>query len=137
MAIQPLMNDIVDFQYVRNGIVGDEQRGCLIITPVMNFQAARLVAPEIVTKHAALFPYFADKVNQINDPSIYNYFMIQLPNDSVLVVGYPWVNDDTFKTIEGRSRVYSISNFNEKMSGPIAKLLNDLGATYTYTDTNR
>lgn len=137
MAIKPLMNDIVDFQYVRNGIVGDEQRGCLVIGPELTYQAARSFSPEIAVKHAALFPFFQDKVNRVNDPSVYKYFMMQLPNGNIEVVGYPWVNDETFKTILGRNRIYSISNFSEKMAGPLAKLLKDLGCTYTFNDVDR
>lgn len=136
MAIRPLMNDIVDFKYTRAGIIGDEERGCVIISPEMSFQAARLIAPEIVVKHANLFPYFADKVNQNNDPGAYSYFLIRRPNDSVEVIGYPWVNEDTFKTVAGRIRIYNLSNFSEKMAGPIAKLLADLGCTYTYNDVD-
>lgn len=136
MAIRPLINDIVDFKYVMAGIIGDEERGCVIISPELTFQAARLIAPEIVVKHANMFSYFADKVNQNNDPAAYNYFLIRRPNDSIEVIGYPWVNDDTFKTIAGRIRIYNINNYSEKMAGPINKLLADLGASYTYNDVD-
>lgn len=135
--IHPIMNDIVDFKYVQSGIIGDEERGCVIISPEMSFQAARLIAPEIVVKHANLFPYFGDKVNQNNDPGAYSYFLIKRPNDSVEVIGYPWVNEDTFKTVSGRIRIYNISNFNEKMAGPIAKLFADVSASYTFNDVDQ
>jgi len=136
-TIKPLLNDIVDFKYVQAGIIGDEERGCTIIAPELTFQGARALSPEIVVKHASLFPYFASKVNQNNDPGAYSYFMIRRPNDSIEVIGYPWVNEDTFKAILGRTRIYNLSNFNEKMAGPIAKLLNDLGATYTFNDVDK
>lgn len=137
MAIKPLMSDIVDFKYIRAGVIGDEERGAVIIAPELDFQAARLISPEIVVKHANLFPYFSDKVNQNNDPAAYRYFLIRRPNDSVEVIGYPWVNEDTFKTVSGRTRIYNLSNFSEKMAGPISKLFADLGVSYTFNDVDK
>lgn len=131
MAIQPQQNDVVDFQLVVNGINGDERTDCVVIVQSMNYQAARLMDPEIAVKHANLYQYFKDKVNGIDNPNAYGYFAIRRPNDTVEVIGIPWVNDATFKTIEGRTKTYTITNYQEKMSGPIAKALRDLGATYS------
>lgn len=134
MAIAPMLNDIVNFQLVQNGIVGDERTGATVLAPSMTYQVARFIDPEIAAKHAALFPYFKEKVQGVDDPNGYQYFTIQLPNGRTEVIGYPWVNDVTFVTVKGRTRTYVVSNFEEKMNAPLAKALRDLGATYTTHD---
>lgn len=131
MAISPMTNDIVDFQLVVNGVVGDERKGCVVIVPDMTYQAARMMDPEIAVKHSSLFNYFKDKVGGVDNPSSYRYFAIQLPNGNPEVIGIPWVNDATFKTIQGRTKTITITNWQENFNGPVAKALRDLGATYT------
>lgn len=137
MMQPPLKNDIVDFQLVRNGIVGDERRGCTVIVGDMTYQAAKMMDPSVDTKHTALYPFFMEKVNNVDNPNVYSFFAIQLPNGQFDVIGLPWVNEDTFRTVEGRTRTYIITNFEMRMDGPIAKLLRDLRATYTSTDVTR
>jgi len=137
MAITPMTNDIVDFQLVVNGINGDERTDCVVIVPDMTYQAARLMDPEIAVKHANLYDYFKDKVGNVNNPAAYKYFAIQRPNDTMEVIGIPWVNDATFKVIEGRTKTFIITNYQEKMNGPLAKALRDLGASYTSHETTR
>lgn len=134
MAIVPLMNDVVDFQLVINGINGDERRGCLVIVPSMTLQGAQLMDPEVASKHTNLFPYFKDKVNGVDNPNAYSYFGIQLPNGKLEVIGIPWVNDATYKAITTRICTYVITNFDEKMRGPLAQRLKELGASYTVTE---
>lgn len=137
MAISPMLNDIVDFQLVVNGVVGDERIGCLVIAPSLTYQAARFMDPEIAVKHNTLFQYFQNKVGGVDDPNAYNYFAVMLPNGKSEVIGYPWVNDPTFKTIQGRTRTITVNNWEEKMDAPMKKFLRDLGATYTTHDVTR
>jgi len=132
--ISPMLNDIVDFQLVTNGVLGDERTDCTIIVPSMTYQAARLMDPEIVVKHQALYSYFQSKVPG-DDPSSYQYFSVQLANGAMEVIGYPWVNEPTFKVVQGRTRTIVITNWQEKMASPTAKFLRDLGASYTSHDT--
>ncbi|CAG27114.1 hypothetical protein PPEV_gp020 [Pseudomonas phage EL] len=135
MAVTPRLNDIVDFQLVRNGILGDERVGVLVISASMTYQAAKAMDPQINVKHSNLFQYFQNKVGGVDDPSKYPYFAVQLTNGQFEVIGVPWVNDATFKTIEGRIRTYTITNYQESMAGPIANMLRNLGASYTVHDT--
>lgn len=131
MAISPMTNDIVDFQLVVNGINGDERKDCTVIVPDMTFQAARLMDQEIAVKHSQLFNYFKDKVGGVDNPAAYKYFAIQWPNDKVEVIGLPWVNESTYKTVQGRIKSFTVTNWQENMNGPLSKALRDLGARYT------
>ena len=135
MAISPTINDIVDFQLVVNGVLGDERTDCVVSADKMSYQVARMMDQEIAVKHSNLFQYFKNKVNGVDNPNAYNYFAVTLPNGKTEVIGYPWVNEATFKTIEGRTKTFTITNYQEKMSGPLAKALRDLGASYTTHET--
>lgn len=134
MAIAPLVNDIVDFQLVVNGILGDERKGAVVIAQDLLYSAARLMDPQLQVKHTNLFQYFASAVGNVNDPSAYRYFAVQLANGSMEVIGIPWVNESTFRVVQGRTAIYTINNFEERMRPALAKFLRDLGATYTQTE---
>lgn len=137
MAISPQVGDIVDFQLVQNSIIGGPHTGVAIVVGKMSYQAAKAMDQQLNIKHTSLFPWFKDKVNGVDDPNAYNYFAIQLANGKLEVIGYPWVNDATFKTIEGRTRTYTFTNFEMNMEGPLHKFLRDVGMTYTYNDVTR
>lgn len=134
MAINPMVNDTIDFQLVVNGINGDARKGATIITGLMSYQAALFMDQELASKHANLFAYFKDKVGGVDDPSIYQYFAIRNVNDKMEVIGVPWINEDTYRTVKSRTRTYVIVNFEEKMDAPFAKFFKDMGANYTYVD---
>lgn len=92
---------------------------------------------QINIKHTNLFAYFKDKVNGVDDPNAYRWFAVMLANGQMEVIGYPWVNESTYKVVAGRTRSYVITNFEQLMEGPLHKALRDLGATYTYNDVTR
>lgn len=137
MIINPMVNDVIDFQLVVNGVNGDARKGATIITGLMSYQAALFMDQELASKHANLFAYFKDKVGGVNDPSLYQYFAIKNVNDRMEVIGIPWINDDTYRVVASRTRTYVIVNFEEKMDAPFTKFLKDMGANYTYTEEPR
>ncbi|MNM27103.1 hypothetical protein D3C81_375870 [compost metagenome] len=137
MAISPVTNDIVDFQLVKNGIVGDARTGAVVIVGDMTYQAAKTMDQQLNIKHTNLFAYFKDKIGGVDDPAAYRYFAVQLTNGQMEVIGYPWVNESTYKIVKGRTRSYTFTNFEMAMEGPLHKVLRDLGMTYTYNDVTR
>lgn len=137
MAISPVTDDIVDFQLVKNGIIGDARVAAKVIVGDMTYQAAKMMDQQINIKHTNLYAYFKDKVNGVDDPNGYRYFAVMLANGQMEVIGYPWVNESTYKVVAGRTRSYVITNFEQLMEGPLHKALRDLGATYTYNDVTR
>lgn len=137
MNINPMVNDVIDFQLVVNGVNGDARKGATIITGLMSYQAALYMDQELASKHANLFAYFKDKVGGVNDPGVYQYFAIRNVNDRIEVIGIPWINNDTYRVVAARTRTYVITNFEEKMHAPFEKFLKDMSANYTYTEDIR
>lgn len=134
MAIAPQTNDVIDFQLVQNGIIGDERVGVVVTAAGLTYQTARLIDPQLNVKHTALFQYFEGKVGGVDDPNGYNYFAIQYGNGKIEVIGIPWVNEATYQVVKGRIRTYTYSNWQEKFEAPLHKFLRDLGVSYTYND---
>jgi len=137
MAIKPAVGDVVSFQYVQNGVIGDPQSGVKVVVDRMTLEAARGIDPQVVTKHTNLFPYFKDAVKGVDDPNAYYYFAIQLPNGTLQVVGVPWVNEATFKIINARTRTYVLTNFDASMEAPLHRFLEDIKATYTFSEVSK
>lgn len=128
--VKPVTGDIVSFQLVQNGIVGTE-RVDVKVDGVIRYQTAKQIDPELNVKHNNLFPYFRTEVNNINDPSIYDYMTVIGRNGQTEVIGLPWVNPSTFKVIEGRIATMTIDNWREDFAGPVKTFMTSLGASYT------
>lgn len=134
MAIDPRTNDIVDFQLVQNGILGDGRVDVAVTASGLTYETAKLIDPQLNVKHTALFQYFQSKVGGVDNPAAYQYFAVRDSNGSVEVIGIPWVNETTFKVVVGRIRNYSFNNWQEKFEAPFHKFLRDMGISYTYSD---
>lgn len=131
MLINPMRGDIVDFQLVQSGIYGDKRSQVQVISGEMDYEAARMIDQQLMNKHTALFPYFKSKVNNVDDPSAYAYFVVKNSAGKTEVIGLPWVLDATYKTVTTRVATYVVTNFREEFRAPIQKFLADLGASFT------
>lgn len=129
--INPKSGDKVSFQLMVNGVNGDERVQVTVIASDINYQAATLMEPQLVLKHTALFPYFDEKVGFVNDPSKYNYMAVQWANGRIEVIGIPWIQESSWRIVDGRIATLQITNFREEFRAPIKTFLANLGATYT------
>lgn len=128
--VKPVTGDIVSFQLVQNGILGDE-RVDVKVDGVLRYQTARQIDPELNTKHNNLYPYFRNEVNNVNDPSSYDYVALVGRNGALEIIGLPWINSSTFRTIEGRIATLAIDNWRTDFEGPLKTFMTSLGASYT------
>lgn len=134
MAIStPKSGDIVSFQLVQNGLLGDERSQVKVAAADMDYQAAKLIDPQLNVKHTTLFPYFQGAVGGIDNPNQYKYVAFQLANGQVEVIGIPWIKESTYRIVEGRIADLQVTNFREEFRGPMQTFLANLGATYTLT----
>jgi hypothetical protein len=127
--VKPVTGDIVSFQLVQNGIIGDE-RVDVKVDGVLRYQTAKQIDPELNVKHNSLFPYFRNDVNNIDDPSVYDYVALVGRNGQLEVIGLPWINASTFRNIQGRIATLSIDNWREDFAGPVKTFMTSLGASY-------
>ena len=123
----PKKGDIVSFQLVINGVNGDE-RVDVKVDGLINYQVARMIDPQLAVKHAALYPYFSTKVGNVDDPSKYDYMVVQGRNGQVEVIGIPWIQDATFRIIDGRTATVLIDNWREDFRAPLKTFMANLGA---------
>ncbi|UYE93432.1 hypothetical protein [Shewanella phage FishSpeaker] len=131
--IEPKKGDIVDFSLENGSIIFASRSGVTVTAGLMDYSTARIVDPQIVSKHQSMFPYFKQKVDNINDPSIYPYMAFKNLNGTIEVIGIPWIKDSTYVTVNTRIATYVISNFKEEFRAPIQTFLSNLGASYTMT----
>jgi hypothetical protein len=126
----PAQGDIVTFQLVVNSVNGDE-RVDVKVDGLLNYSTARMIDPQLVIKHKNLYPYFKDKVNQVDDPAMYKYLALIGRNGATEIIGIPWINDSTFRVIDGRNATVGITNWREDFRAPLATFMQGLGASYT------
>lgn len=126
----PKKGDIVSFQFVQNGIIGD-QKNQVKVASVMDYVTARALDPEINVKHQALYTYFAGEVGNVNDPSAYDYIGIINTNGLLEVIGIPWILASTFRTVAARRATVVIDNYREEFKAPMETFFASLGANVT------
>lgn len=131
MAITVNEGDIVDFNLVTDTILGPKRVGVVISAPPMDYSIAIRLDPEINSKHKNLFPFFSNKVNNVDNPASYKYFAVRNANGVAEIIGVPWVLDSTYKAILVRQKTYVIHNFQEFMRAPIETYMANLGCTFS------
>ena len=134
--ITPVIDDIVDFQLVQSGIVGD-QRTDVKVSGTLDYNTARMIDPSIQSKHTALYPYFKDKVQNVNDPSVYKYMTCINNNGVTEVIGIPWILDSSYTVVDGRVATIVIANWREDWRSVTETFLSNLGANYSITVENK
>lgn len=134
--LEPNKGDIVDFS-LENGSIIFSSRSGVTVTALMDYSTARIVNPQIASSHQAMFPYFKDKVDNVNDPNAYSYMAFKNLNGSIEVIGIPWIKDSTYVTVSTRIATYVITNFKEEFRAPIKTFMANLGADYTVTVKNQ
>lgn len=131
--ITPNTGDIVDFELVNTSILFSKRSGVAVTAGSIKFDTAKLISPDIASRHTAIFPYFKDKVDNVDDPNAYDYMAFRNLNGQVEVIGIPWINEQTYKTITTRVANIVITNFQESYRAPIQTFLTNLGASFTFT----
>lgn len=124
--------DIVNFDMIHPGIFGSQYKG-VIVTGTFDYITARALDPELQVKHDALYPYFKEQVNNVNDLSIYKYFGIRpdKTTSEIIIIGGPWIRPDSLMVTKGRQAVVIISPWQESYSAPLKDFLANLNTTYT------
>lgn len=132
-------NDIINFDMIRPGIFGAQYKSALI-TGIVDYNTARIIDPDVYAKHQAFYPFFKDSVDNVNNPEIYNYLILQLDPTKAdrIVIGFPWIDKDSLKTIQSRYATVIIQNFQEYQRAPLVDFLEGMNVTYTLVieDTN-
>lgn len=124
---------VVSFRLLQTTLVANNFNNVKIIINDSTFNAACRFNPELQSLHEALYPYFKDKVNNVNNPSAYTYFIVELENGECLAIGKPWIDETSFKVVNSSRASIEISNFRLEWEPQIKDLLNNLGASYTLT----
>ncbi|AEV89491.1 putative virion structural protein [Pseudomonas phage OBP] len=127
-------DDIVNFDMLRPGIFGDQYKGA-VIASIGDFNVARLVDPDVAQKHASFYPFFKDKVDNVDNPAIYDYLILQLDKTkpNLIAIGFPWINEGSLKTITTRQAVVIIREFQEYHRAALTDFLEGMNVDYTLT----
>ncbi|EBY9764077.1 hypothetical protein D5W64_13270 [Salmonella enterica subsp. enterica serovar Saintpaul] len=127
-------NDIINFDMIRPGIFGSQYKAATV-TGIVDYDTACLIDPDVYNKHQAFYPFFKDSVDNVNNPAIYNYFVLQLDPTIAgrTVIGFPWIDKDSLKTIQSRYANVIIQSFQEYHRAPLVDFLKSLNVTYVLT----
>lgn len=124
---------VVSFRLLETTLIANNFQNVTILASDVTYEVARLSNPELYSQHEALFPYFKNKVNNVNNPSAYHFIIVRLPNGTVIPVGKPWIDEPSYQVVDTKRATIEISNYHLEWEAPIKDLLNNLGASYTVT----
>ena len=128
--------DRITFSLVRAGIAGDTFINVLVDSGTTGYGTARLISTDLNNKHANLYAFFKEKVNNINDPSAYDYIVIK-PNDlkeEYIAIGKPWINEDSIVTSQTNNVIVELYNFEEFKRPSLETLLKNANISYAFSD---
>lgn len=125
-------DDLINFDMIAPGIAGDQYKSALV-NGIVPYTVARQLDSSIDEKHANFYPFFKDAVDNVDSPSIYNYFILQLDKTKpdLTIIGFPWINADSLVTVTTRTATIIIQAFQEWQRPPLLDFLNSLNAKYT------
>lgn len=129
-VIDPKKGDIVSFQFVQNGLIGNGKLQVKVEGNV-SYQIARAIDPEIDVKHQALYPYFAAAVQNVDDPSAYAYIGIINLDGKVEMIGIPWILESTFQFSESERATILVPRWQEKHRPAFTTFFQSLGLDWT------
>lgn len=124
----------ISFSLVKSGIVGGTYTSVLVDS-VAGYSTARAISTDLASKHANLYPFFKDKVDNINDASKYKYLIIK-PNDlseQLIAIGIPWINESTVKSASTETVRLELYNFEEYKRPALESFLKNAGISYAFS----
>ncbi|QDB70461.1 hypothetical protein CF8_0048 [Aeromonas phage CF8] len=130
--------DIVNFDMIAPGIFGSQYKGVLV-QGVVGYEAASLIDPEVNVKHQNFYPKFKENVNNINDPTTYDYLLIKpdAATNQVIVIGEAWIMPGSLEVTKGRTAQILIGDWQARYDAPVRDFLNNLNVSYTLQVTDK
>lgn len=129
-TVNPKKGDIVSFQFVKNGLIGNGKQQVKVEGDV-SYQIAKAIDPEIDVKHQNLYPYFAAAVQNVDDPSAYPYIGIVNQDGRVEMIGIPWILESTFQFSESERAIINVPRWQEKHRPAFTTFFQSLGLDWT------
>lgn len=129
--------DIVNFDMIKPGIYGSQYKG-VIVDSTAGYRTAIAVDATVDVNHANFYNYFKDKVDNVNDPTRYEYIIIQpdKTKGNLIAIGLPWIMDNTLSVISSRTANITIRNFQEFQRAPLNDFLKNLNVDFTLVITD-
>ncbi|UOX39655.1 putative virion structural protein [Aeromonas phage ZPAH34] len=130
--------DMVNFDMIAPGIFGSQYKSVLV-QGVVGYEAASIIDPELNVKHQNFYPKFKENVNNINDPTIYDYLIIKpdANTNQVIVIGEPWIQPGTLEVTKGRVATILIGDWQERYNAPVKDFFANLNVSYTLQVTDK
>lgn len=132
-VVNPKKGDVISFQFVKNGLIGDGKQGVKVVGDV-EYSVAKAIDPELNVKHQQLYPYFKDAVGNVNDPATYDYVSIMNANGVLEVIGIPWILASSFTYVQNIRRIINVLNWQPAWQPALESFMAGLGANYTTND---
>lgn len=133
MKIEELRKgDTVNFDMISPGIMSSQYKS-VYVAGIVSYDAAAAIDNEVNVKHRNFYPFFKQTVNNIDDPSIYDYLILKAEptSNELFVIGETWIAPGTLEVTQGRIGTVLIGNWQQRFEAPLKDFLANLGASYT------
>lgn len=129
--------DVVSFSLVRSGIISDDFTSVVIDSVNVGYELASFADNSINEKHSNLYPFFKDKVNNVNSPSIYTYIVVKANNltNKLIIVGAPWILESSLKSSSTQDKLLHLYNFEEGKKASLETFLKNANISYAFSET--
>lgn len=126
--------DIVSFSLIRSGIISDSFSS-VIVDSIVSYDLAVRLDTSINEKHSNLYPFFKDKVNNINDPSNYRYLVVRANalTNKLMIVGIPWIQESSLKSTSTKDELLHLYNFEESKRPSLETFLKNANISYAFS----
>lgn len=134
--VQLRSGDIITFSMIKSGIFGDVYSS-VVVDSIIGYDVARLIDNGVNEKHANFYTFFKDTVNNINDPSVYQYLALKPDStkNTIIVIGGPWINQDSIKISKTQDVTLHLHNFEEYKRASLETFLANANISYTFDKT--
>lgn len=128
--------DTVSFSLVRQGIITDSFDSVIVDTVNAGYDLVSLVDTSLNEKHANLYPFFKNKVDNVNNPNAYAYLVVKTSNLSnrPIIVGIPWIEESSLRSTSTNTLVLTLHQFEEGKRPSLETYLKNAKISYSIAE---
>lgn len=95
------LNDLITFRTYSDNIFGVSFTNVRIVAVYDADTAMAFV--DIYSRHQSIYPFIPSSNGIANDPKLYSYVKVLLPNGEHEILGLPWIDETTVVKVDNRT----------------------------------
>ena len=122
-----VLNTIYSFNTLAPGLLGASFTNVKLVAETNYVIAKTMNLGNLDLLHAELFPYLPSGTP--NNPTAYLYLVFQTPNNTLVLLGAPWIDQTSIASTNLGTLVVTIPNAGSNLIAPITASLSLMGIT--------